>query len=37
MFTCIVWLRLQTQSKHIIRKESVAEIQMKNLDRGKRN
>ena len=28
-FICIVWLRLQTWSKHIIRKESVWEFLMK--------
>lgn len=28
-FICIVWLRLQTWSKHIIREESVPEFEMK--------
>ena len=28
-FICIVWLRLQTWSKHIIRDESVPEFEMK--------
>ena len=28
-FICIVWLRLQTWSKHIIREQSVPEFEMK--------